>query len=1574
MFVKKKKSLITLLAVIYAAVIAMLGALMLAPKTRTANATVAESGSFRVYGANGIFEEGYEDITSAWDAAKSLSWDIETTTTVKMFADATISDTLALDSWYYNVALDLNGHKLSIDSVGKSVIESNGEFLLKDSDPEATNTVISYAKGNTPREVTVAGGVITGANGKPALNINDGDFNMEGGTIAGNIATGIKDAAVYAATRSINLSGGVITENLNTAGGVGGLYTYSWTSINVSGAPIIDGNGSCTDINDSERNAGNLYFNWSVSFVVEGALNDGAGNNTRIGVTFCNDYSTGTTITKNYNSFNADVAPGTYFYSDDPNMCASLYNNEVRISRHTGSGDYTIAGDKHSRTCSNCGATFYEAHSYNKSSGKCACGDQAQVIVTVSSTTKGYKTIEEAFAEANNATNAATIRMFADAEASSTLEVSAGKNITLELNGKKLAYTGANGSVIKVDGTFTLKDGGTGSHEIPSPVTNETVTVSGGLITGGKGNGTETPLGGAVYVTDTGVFTMSGGTLAGNTAIGGQGGAVHNQGTFAINNGSISHNKSGRGGGVYNNGTFNVRGTPMITYNKANADVNNIFNVDDRKINITGNLIDGAQLGIGGSGEVAIGFTQTTGKPSDFLIPDDPEYVCIYVSDKTAGTVNIRRAHTGAAATCTQKAVCDMCDEVYGEVDDNAHTLDKLVILSATDKYSAFDAFDIMTAVVYTHCSACDRNVDKLAASDMKVTYGNGNCLHTNDTHVRLSATVGDRTLDSDGYSVTVSKYDATIVWEYTTSAVNDENAWVWNEITDGSHFVYDGTSKSYRVRARFTGATNDPNKDAYYYRAVDNTLLVDGTSEKGIENAAIYVLSLDESRFADYSFTNNNKSIEVKPYEITLSDAEAFHWTLDSDKGSFLRNAYIEKTEDNVYLYYDPTTGGADNRTYVTRSVVRYRGENTGLNIVLNGGEVADLFIGTGKRSNVEYSGATAVGAVGKYTAIATLTLNDVTNYKYVGGITVADSRGMTIVISENGTKAVITKDWYVATINNGLLMPDGGEYAVNGWAFGEDFTPTVPKLEHGDDNFDSNNISASDKRISFGLFTDVDTTEIIGETFYRYNFADYINKSMPSGNYVLRASVSEVTDSDGLAYPAFTRTFAFTVKKGTLDVTDTLNGKQFEHVYNRNVQLFENEFEPTVAPLKFGSAAERMGIWKNGKYDRYYGKEHYMTFHLARWQTDGGIGYEFVTRTQLENTLDKKQAPREVDTYIVQYKISALNYEDYGGNTSFTVKINKQKVAVPQNVTASLIKEYVYKVPDNADYRIEGNATFTQTGTHTVILKLLDAENYEWEEGNNIEGDTAKITVTLAVHAHVYGEWTVDKAPTCTENGSRSKKCALCDDIAKENVSALGHDITQHKAKPSTCTENGWNAYENCSRCDYTTYAEIAAGGHHFATDFTVDKSPTCTEKGSRSRHCLNCEEKTEVTEIAVTPHSLTHVEHKEATADAAGNIEYWACADCAGYFSDENGETEIADRSSVEIPMLIANNNAVKKLSVGAVIGIVIACVVAVLVAAYAAGYFFLYRKGILLKGKAFDAIFVPMNSIFKKKTKE
>ncbi|MBQ3135827.1 MAG: hypothetical protein IJB75_08505 [Oscillospiraceae bacterium] len=38
-----------------------------------------------------------------------------------------------------------------------------------------------------------------------------------------------------------------------------------------------------------------------------------------------------------------------------------------------------------------------------------------------------------------------------------------------------------------------------------------------------------------------------------------------------------------------------------------------------------------------------------------------------------------------------------------------------------------------------------------------------------------------------------------------------------------------------------------------------------------------------------------------------------------------------------------------------------------------------------------------------------------------------------------------------------------------------------------------------------------------------------------------------------------------------------------------------------------------------------------------------------------------------------------------------------------------------------------------------------------------------------------------------------------------------ALGHDTVDHAAQEPTTESAGWEAYQTCPRCDYTTYKEL-------------------------------------------------------------------------------------------------------------------------------------------------------------------
>ena len=64
-----------------------------------------------------------------------------------------------------------------------------------------------------------------------------------------------------------------------------------------------------------------------------------------------------------------------------------------------------------------------------------------------------------------------------------------------------------------------------------------------------------------------------------------------------------------------------------------------------------------------------------------------------------------------------------------------------------------------------------------------------------------------------------------------------------------------------------------------------------------------------------------------------------------------------------------------------------------------------------------------------------------------------------------------------------------------------------------------------------------------------------------------------------------------------------------------------------------------------------------------------------------------------------------------------------------------------------------------------------------------------------------------------TCTTNGyTGNVVCSDCGDTVSVGEVTVGtHTLTQHAAQAPTLTSVGWNAYESCSKCSYTTYVEL-------------------------------------------------------------------------------------------------------------------------------------------------------------------
>ena len=104
----------------------------------------------------------------------------------------------------------------------------------------------------------------------------------------------------------------------------------------------------------------------------------------------------------------------------------------------------------------------------------------------------------------------------------------------------------------------------------------------------------------------------------------------------------------------------------------------------------------------------------------------------------------------------------------------------------------------------------------------------------------------------------------------------------------------------------------------------------------------------------------------------------------------------------------------------------------------------------------------------------------------------------------------------------------------------------------------------------------------------------------------------------------------------------------------------------------------------------------------------------------------------------------------------------------------------------------------------------------NYVADGCDVTENDNGTWTVTCN---HSFTNYVETIAPTCTQTGIATAKCDICSIATDEKeIPATNHKDTLVKvdAKAPTCDEIGWDAYEYCTACDYTTYEEKEALTH--------------------------------------------------------------------------------------------------------------------------------------------------------------
>jgi hypothetical protein len=200
----------------------------------------------------------------------------------------------------------------------------------------------------------------------------------------------------------------------------------------------------------------------------------------------------------------------------------------------------------------------------------------------------------------------------------------------------------------------------------------------------------------------------------------------------------------------------------------------------------------------------------------------------------------------------------------------------------------------------------------------------------------------------------------------------------------------------------------------------------------------------------------------------------------------------------------------------------------------------------------------------------------------------------------------------------------------------------------------------------------------------------------------------------------------------------------------------------------------------------------------------------------------------------YVIYVKIT-----DHAGNVTY---ISSDGIVLDGTAPA------ISGIEDNGTYCV--SAEFTVSDEHLDKVEIDGALAVADDEGKYVltAAKEYEITATdkagnvttynITVNAtHTFTNYVSNGDATCQKDGTKTAKCDYCDAtiIVDDVGSQTDHNLTHHKERAATCTDDGNNEYWQCFYCrqyfsddegdnvvTWDEYIKIDALGHDFSGDF--------------------------------------------------------------------------------------------------------------------------------------------------------
>ena len=232
---------------------------------------------------------------------------------------------------------------------------------------------------------------------------------------------------------------------------------------------------------------------------------------------------------------------------------------------------------------------------------------------------------------------------------------------------------------------------------------------------------------------------------------------------------------------------------------------------------------------------------------------------------------------------------------------------------------------------------------------------------------------------------------------------------------------------------------------------------------------------------------------------------------------------------------------------------------------------------------------------------------------------------------------------------------------------------------------------------------------------------------------------------------------------------------------------------------------------------------------------------------------------------------------------NFAYRDKVNTTPVSADNTETTLTIPVATSKI-SNFNITFDKDEYSLKTGESTSISVSDPAISVfgHWGSRFVFVTDTPDLTIADSTVATLSG------TITGISEGDTTISASLYGLTAHQTAAVKVHNCENHWndgkiTTPPTCTKTGVKQY-TCTICSETKTEEIAALGHDYSSDWTIDTAAACETVGSKSHHCTRCDSKKDITEIPASgKHTWNNgVITKPATIAEEG-VKTYTCTVC-------------------------------------------------------------------------------------------